>query len=314
MKCRICGNAAGNTTYDVREMMFGTRASFCYLKCDNCGCLQIESYPRQIGDYYPRDYLSFTAVETGKRKSFLKRARDIYTLTGDGLLGAIYSKFRPNNDLNRFSKLKLKYESRILDVGCGSGHLLYELHQLGYKNLTGADPFVEKDHSPVDGIVILKRSLSELDGTFDFIMLNHSLEHMPDQLLQARNIVRLLDNDGVCMIRIPICSSYAWETYGVNWVQLDAPRHYYLHTAKSIELLGKNAGLVLFDVAYDSSYFQFEGSELYAKDISLKDSKALDSKHLTRSRYKEYRKKARQLNAQGKGDQAIFYFRKASAQ
>lgn len=313
MKCRICGNVAGNKTYDVREMMFGRRDIFRCFKCNNCGCLQIESYPANIADYYPRDYLSFTALEKREEKSFLKRARDVYTLTGEGLIGAIYSKFRPNDDLKKFSLLKLKYDSRILDVGSGSGHLLDELHQLGYGNLTGADPFVEKDHSPVEGITILKKSLSELAGTFDFIMLNHSLEHMPDQLQQMKNIVRLLDKDGLCMIRVPICSSYAWEKYGVNWVQLDAPRHYYLHTAKSLELLAKNAGLELFDVAYDSSYFQFEGSELYAKDISLKDSNALDSSHLTRSRYKEYRKLARQLNAQGRGDQAIFYFRKAPA-
>eukprot|EP00210_Caulerpa_lentillifera_P000206 g201.t1 len=28
---------------------------------------------------------------------------------------------------------------QILDIGCGNGHLLFELHQLGYQNLTGTD-------------------------------------------------------------------------------------------------------------------------------------------------------------------------------
>ena len=59
MGCRICGNADGNTAYDVREMMFGTREIFRYFRCAACGCLQIAEVPADLSAYYPPDYCSF---------------------------------------------------------------------------------------------------------------------------------------------------------------------------------------------------------------------------------------------------------------
>jgi len=37
---------------------------------------------------------------------------------------------------------------------------------------------------------------------------------------------------GWCVIRIPTVSSFAWEHYREQWVQLDAPRHFFLHKVR----------------------------------------------------------------------------------
>jgi SAM-dependent methyltransferase len=44
----------------------------------------------------------------------------------------------------------------------------------------------------------------------------------------------LLACKGIIVVRIPAVSSYAWERYGVAWMQLDAPRHFFLHSPKSM--------------------------------------------------------------------------------
>src|SRR5256885_2327700 len=79
---------------------------------------------------------------------------------------------------------------------------------------------------------------SELDGSWNMVMFNHSFEHLPEPVQVLRRVARLLSPDGVCVIRIPVAGSYAWRRYREDWVQLDAPRHLFLHTTAS---LGKAA-------------------------------------------------------------------------
>jgi hypothetical protein len=50
-------------------------------------------------------------------------------------------------------------------------------------------------------------------------------------------------------------------------VQLDAPRHLFLHTRKSFGLLAARAGLQIEKWFCDSTSFQFWGSELYQRKL-----------------------------------------------
>lgn len=57
-------------------------------------------------------------------------------------------------------------------------------------------------------------------------MFHHSFEHIADPFETLCSVRRLLSS-GTCLIRIPIVDSWAWENYGVNWIQIDAPRHFF---------------------------------------------------------------------------------------
>jgi hypothetical protein len=83
--CRICGNVAGNGTLTAREMMYGTRDAFEYIKCAACGCVQIAHIPAELARYYPADYYAYAALRgEGRARRLLQRLR------ADHLLG------RPN--------------------------------------------------------------------------------------------------------------------------------------------------------------------------------------------------------------------------
>jgi len=199
-------------------------------------------------------------------------------------------------------------------VGCGSGDLLFSLHEMGFKNLLGVDPFIANDIEYAGSVKVLKNELQNIEGEWDLIMFHHSFEHIPDPAKTLRTVFELLKHNGQCLIRIPTVTSYAWKYYGVKWVQLDAPRHFYLHSIESMKALADKAGLEMQAVIYDSSSFQFWGSEQYKKDIPLRDERSyeLNPRHsiFSRREISSYAKQAEELNKTSQGDQAIFYLRK----
>jgi len=90
-------------------------------------------------------------------------------------------------------------------------------------------------------------------------------------------------------------------------VQLDPPRHFYVHSIESIEILGNQSGLSLYKVIYDSTSFQFWGSEQYRHDIPYLSRRSYAvSPFLFIFFYpimKQYRLAAEQLNKEKLGDQ-----------
>ena len=114
------------------------------------------------------------------------------------------------------------------------------------------------------------------------------------------------------MIRIPTASSFAWKEYGVDWVQLDAPRHLFLHSVNSMKLIAAETGLEVHDIVFDSTHFQFSGSEKYQQDIPLNDQrkKGLFEKIAWKFKKPVLTRRANQLNREGRGDQAAFILRK----
>ena len=316
MTCRICGSKDNNITYEVREMMIGLREKFLYFLCPSCGCLQIAEIPHSMSKYYPSSYYSFSNEPSTENRlmKWARRERARYAVFNKGVIGKlIYKKF-PNLSLRSLYSLKLMRDSRILDVGCGSGSILYALRQIGFKNLFGIDPYIDEHIYYENEVSILKSSIHDLTGQWDVIMFHHSFEHASNPLDTLYSMSRLLSKEGVCIIRIPIVSSYAWEHYGVHWVQLDAPRHFYLHSIDSIELLTRNAGFTLDKVVFDSTAIQFWGSEQYVKDIPLFSDRSYavnpSNAIFSREQIDAYKQRANQLNLENRGDQAAFYLRR----
>jgi SAM-dependent methyltransferase len=301
-------------------MMFGFRDEFEYIECSACGCLQIRDIPANLSTYYPASYYSFHQKNNSESllihplRAFLKRQRMKYFLHDKRFLGWLISKFSRTRFDYKWSWLKkvgVQPEDAILDVGCGAGHLLARLQVHGFSNLTGVDPFIGGDIIQ-DKIRIYKKELTEMEGEFDFILFNHSFEHMSQPLAILRSVQRLLKPQRYALLRIPVASSLAWKHYGVNWGQLDAPRHLFLHTPKSIKLLADQAHLQLVDIIYDSYEFQFWVSEQYARDIPLLDSRSYvnDPQAFTRQEIAAFKDQAAELNRRGEGDQASFYLYK----
>jgi SAM-dependent methyltransferase len=285
-------------------MMFGLRDEFTYIECGDCGCVQIESIPEDIQRYYPPNYYSFGS--SGKLKSFLRKqwARDAFE---DGtLIGRLLTKLLWDYQaVSALKETQVGRQQSILDVGGGNGQYLHDLRSIGLTNLTGVDPYIEKD-SEISGVRIIKAELDQLGEKFDVITLHHSFEHMARPLEVFRALKRNLKKGGKVIVRIPFAQSAAWREFGVNWVALDAPRHFFLHTEASIRLLATQVGFSVIQIKHESTMDQFLGSSQYQAGIPLTARNSYTTNHLRfispTKQYRGLRRKADELNRTGRGD------------
>ena len=315
MICRVCGNSDKKRLFKVREMMFGTMEKFIYFECNECGCLQIKDITEDMSPYYPGEYYSYSPV--ARRGPIVRRLvnlRNQYALWGTGIVGKVLQNIHKNYKLASLFPLSLNRDARILDIGCGAGKVLLSLSEIGFKNLLGVDPFIDGDIHYENGLEIKKGNLHEVNGKWDVIMFHHSFEHLSDPISSLQLVESLLNDGGYCVIRIPTVSSYAWKKYRENWVELDAPRHFFLHSIESIERLAERSHLQLVDVVCDSTEFQFWGSEQYLRGIPLSSehSFGVDPKGsiFSRREIRSFRKRAKELNEVQQGDRAVFYLKK----
>ena len=310
VKCKICGNDKENQAYDVREMMFSHGDVFRYFQCAKCDCLQIETIPSDLSRYYADDYYSYQEGSGGLR-NFLEKVRDRHSFSKRGIVGRLLNVMFPNKAMESLRLLSINSKTSILDVGCGAGSLLCVLREFGMENLLGIDPYIDADLRYENGVEILRKQITDIEGRFDVMMFHHSFEHFQDPAEALGAVSRLLKPGGHCLIRIPIIPSYAWEHYGVNWVQLDAPRHICIHSIKSMEILARQAGLEVGNVVYDSTAFQLWGSQQYAEGIPLQDSRSFFVNPMKSTfsiwQIAAFARRAAALNRAGQGDQAAFH-------
>jgi SAM-dependent methyltransferase len=297
-------------------MMFGRRDEFDYHACDGCGALQIADCPANLADYYPPDYYSMaSALPPGSSSALIRwlmRRRATRELGALDPIGALLVRLRGRRECyDWFRFARLSQHSAILDVGCGNGALLRRLRDDGFTRLEGVDPFTTDAYRHQEGFEI-RRELTDAEGPVDFVLMDDSLEHMPDQVGVLSAVRRVCGPHGHVCISVPVVGE-AWRRYGTDWVQLDPPRHLYLHTERSVDRLARQTGFVVQSARFDSTAFQFWGSEQYRRDVPLNDRRSLAHDPadplFSAEEVRVWEAQARALNRARSGDHATFFLR-----
>jgi len=80
------------------------------------------------------------------------------------------------------------------------------------------------------------------DGSFDAVVMNHVIEHVPapDELLSE--CCRILKKGGVLVASTPNARSSIHEHYGQNWRGLETPRHLQIFTRNSLANIAGRVG------------------------------------------------------------------------
>ena len=309
MECRICHNMEDNKIIQVRERRLNKGDIFSYLHCAKCGTMQLVDLisENEMGHFYGYDYIAHTqtnhVMKTTGLKYNIKRLLGRYVSSPKTRTEAIL-KHIPMNI--RFLYLTdVNERSKILDVGCGNGNWIGFLYSLGYHNVSGVDLYCKQ--IPYTNISFVNGTIFDMEGVFDLVAFHHSFEHMNNPREVLAKVHDLLDDNGTCLIRIPVSDCLAFKEYGADWYQIDAPRHYYLYTPKSLEILCGEAGLKIENVYYDSTADQFVVSEYYKK-TDLPYNEIQKKNHRSKSNY--YSSKADHVNHQKTGDQACFLIKK----
>lgn len=324
-ECRLCQTSGAYPLFTVREMMYGSRRAFDYIHCLACGCLQILKIPSQLGQHYPSDYYSQAvrdepAPATGLKGALIRWYCRSATLRPksvmEGMLRAclpVPADFAALGNYLVEAHLKSSKE-RILDVGCGSSpHRLAAFRRCGFTAVEGIDPFIAED-TFYHGVPVYRRTLEEMEGQFGMIMFHHSLEHVPDPLNTLRSAVRLLRSGGLCLVRIPVMSTYFWRTFGVDWVEIDAPRHLHMMAAQTIEMLAKKTGFQLRKTTFDSQGWEIAASHQFRANIPLRDARSFVHTGVngmfSADRWAKFEDQSRELNRVSDAGRACFYLEK----
>jgi SAM-dependent methyltransferase len=326
-ECPACSWDRVSRVLKVREMMFGLDEEFPYAECAGCGTCRLLEVPGNLGRYYPRDYYSVDLDperelgRSGVRQFAAAVGRS--RLLGRDLVGRSSVTLLRRRQFQTLMTLLCSVrraglprgpDTRILDVGSGSGMLVYALSLSGLRDVTGVDPFGGEDRTLDSGARLLNRELDEVDGHYDLVMFHHSFEHVLDPMLAVNQAVSLLSPAGRLLVRMPTVSSEAFERYGQQWVQFDAPRHITVFSRPGMDRLAATAGLEVVDTWDDSTSFQFWGSEQVLAGVPLASlsSHMVDpaASSFSPRQIAEWERCARELNAGKRGDQAVWVLRR----
>jgi SAM-dependent methyltransferase len=177
----------------------------------------------------------------------------------------------------------------------------------------GVDPYVLGDTEISARAHVKKLGVDSCEGQWDLVLANHCLEHVEEPENFMRELKRLLAPNGTLVLRVPIFGKYAWRRYGTHWFQIDAPRHIFIPSQQTIQMLAQKCDLAINVAKFDSSETQFWGSSRYEKGVSLSQS---DMKWRTAilkiariPYWYPFYCAAQALNWKGDGDQAVFYLK-----
>jgi SAM-dependent methyltransferase len=146
-----------------------------------------------------------------------------------GRIGGILNKFK-------FEKHILP-TSCVLDFGCGGGYLLHELSchtKVGFE----VNPNARKNAQSL-GVDTVSSFDDLLDNTFDVIISNHALEHVPNPYDTLQHLHRVLKVGGLLVLVLPCEQSTDIE---FNFNPNDINQHLYSWCPQSLGNLVKLSG------------------------------------------------------------------------
>ena len=240
--CSLCGSCESKFLFDAKDRAHGIKGSFTYVKCTDCGLVYMNPQisPEDVKAFYPDDY--------APHKSHLDKAGKSEKM----------SKSRLERSLPKLLLQKLNENSRVLDVGCGSGKFLG-----GIKNIFGCKVYgldiseqaakIAKDDYGIEVFTGVVTVAPFPPDYFDVITAWQYLEHVHNPLESLQMFYRLLKPDGLCAISTPNFDSFNAKIFKDRWFGLECPRHLYIYTPETINKLLQKAGFLLTAISYDKS-------------------------------------------------------------
>jgi 2-polyprenyl-3-methyl-5-hydroxy-6-metoxy-1,4-benzoquinol methylase len=162
-----------------------------------------------------------------------------------------------NNYLEKWEELSVHFNSVLdkiktyksqgtfLDIGCSVGVLLDAARQNGFEVKGVEFSTWASEFARQKGFDVITGGLAEAaypEKSFDVVVMNHVLEHIPDPLQAMVEIKRILKDDGLLVIGVPNFGSYMAHLMKGKWFSLMPDQHIWQFTHDSLDKLLQKAG------------------------------------------------------------------------
>lgn len=174
----------------------------------------------------------------------------------------LYSKYANQvQSINSFFPEKRPCEIRVLDYGCGWGYWCLMAKAHGY-HVSGVEISDERVRFAKNNALDIVYNLSTLsEHKFDFINCQSSLEHIPNPLNNLRDLVEILNFEGIIRISVPNSINIESELKNSRWkAKKDAIHpleHINCFTQKTLICMAEKAGLKAIDYSEMSTSLYF---------------------------------------------------------
>ena len=238
-RCILCGHASRVLFSKIEDRLFSVPGEWGHRQCQNCHLIWLVPRPGEesIMSFY-EDY--YTHAEYAENKSFIYKAlRWVFHFAK----GLFQNADKKNLELLDLSSAR---PGKMLEIGVGNGERLRQFKNQGW-NVLGQelDPKAAAFAAQRTGFEILRGPVEELNlpsETFDCIIMNHVLEHLPEPVSTFKHLHRALKLGGVLAVGVPNGESLTFARFQSDWIHLDPPRHLFIYSIQNLKLLGMNAG------------------------------------------------------------------------
>jgi len=230
--CNLCGADDTALIYTERDRWLGLPGSFRLVRCRRCGLayLNPRPAPEDMAFYYPATYGPHSTVPEDEASllSYLNHARKY------GKRTAVIRSARPQG-------------GRLLDIGCATGSFLHVMGQSGSWEVCGVEPNADAAHYARDrfGLDVVEGTLRDArfsDARFDVVTMWDVIEHLHDPRSTLLEIHRILKPEGMLVVSTPNLASWDAAFFGRHWTGLDAPRHLYVFSPRTLQQLLRRTG------------------------------------------------------------------------
>lgn len=250
-----CPYCSMRTKVRNKSMTYIIKGQWIYDECMLCHAYILRGYetlPHKA--LYPPSYYTKSGLK--KPLSYLQKKWAEHSYGMKTWLGNLCSWVMgtKHSSVGYFRRFAIDKKASILDFGCGNGQLLKMLHHLGYKALTGVDPYTIPREGLWNDEGVYAYHFCFDNEVFDVIISCHSIEHVPDVKFTLLQMYRALKPGGMLIIQCPIIPNLALSYYGKHWVGWDAPRHLTIPTVKSItQILEGECGMSKMSQDYNET-------------------------------------------------------------
>lgn len=271
--CHLCGRQGVTLYKQLADRLFGVPGNWILKQCSDQRCGLVWLDPRPVDDDLWKAYSSYythtpaaTPIEAEAsapmtifgaiRKGYLRAKHGYIHVAPESYkylssLVWLHPLGRTYCDLSVMGLSFPRPGGRLLDVGCGEGHELLRMKQLGWE-VEGVDfDAAAVENARSKGLQVRVGELRDqgyAPESFDAVFVSHVIEHVPDPVALLGECHRVLTKGGTLVIVTPNTSSVGHQRYGPDWRGLEPPRHLHLFNTRNIRHALRQSGFQRFEV------------------------------------------------------------------